>query len=96
MTKSDKKQHKMLTEEDMRIIKSDPAGLADYIVRTKVKSVRKSALIMTLIAVSIAFGSGLFVGMSLAKTSIPNNVVQVHVGGEDAPVVETEKAEEGK
>lgn len=88
MTKNDKKQYKLLTEEDMKIIQSDPVGLADYVVRTKVKEVRKSALIITLIAMALTFAGGIFCGMTIAKTSIPNNVVQIQVGEEVKAVEE--------
>lgn len=95
MTKNDKKQYKLLTEEDMKIIQSDPAGLADYVVATKIKSARKTALIITLIGMILAFCAGVLCGMTWTKTSIPNNVVQIQVGDNEAkPVVET--AEEGK
>ena len=94
MTKNDKKQYKLLTEEDMKIIQSDPVGLADYVVRTKVKETRKSALIITLILMAVSFGLGVVVGTHWTKTSIPNNVVQVQVGSDVKPAVET--AEEGK
>ena len=90
MTKEDKKQYKLLTEEDIKIIKSDPAGLADYVVATKVKSARKSALIICLIGMILAFGAGAVCGMTWTKSSIPNNVVQIQVGDK------AETAEEGK
>lgn len=90
MTKNDKKQYKLLTEEDIKIIEADPAGLADYIVATKVKSARKSALIICLIGMILAFGAGVVCGMTWTKTSIPNNVVQIQVGDK------AETAEEGK
>lgn len=90
MTKNDKKQYKMLSEEDLKIIKADPAGLADYVVATKVKSARKSALIICLIGMILAFGAGAVCGMTWTKTSIPNNVVQIQVGEK------AETAEEGK
>lgn len=90
MTKNDKKQYKMLSEEDLKIIKADPAGLADYVVATKVKSARKTALIMTLIGMALAFGAGAVCGMTWTKASIPNNVVQIQVGEK------AETAEEGK
>lgn len=93
MTKNDKKQYKLLTEEDMKIIQSDPVGLADYVVRTKVKETRKSALIITLILMAATFGLGVMVGTHWTKTSIPNNVVQVQVG-DVKPAVEA--TEEGK
>lgn len=94
MTKNDKKQYKLLTEEDMKIIQSDPVGLADYVVRTKVKETRKSALIITLILMAATFGLGVVVGTHWTKTSIPNNVVQVQVGSDVKPAVEA--TEEGK
>lgn len=98
MTKNDKTKYKVLTDEDMKIIQSDPAGLADYIVRTKIKETKKTALIVSMVVAFIGFGAGVAVGMQLAKTSIPNNVVQVQVGGTnvaDSPA-ETAETEEGK
>ena len=94
MTKQDKKQYKLLTEEDMKIIKSDPVGLADYVVRTKIKETRKTAIIISLILMAIAFGLGTMVGAYWTKTSIPNNVVQVQVGSNTPePVAETSEVE---
>ena len=90
MAKNDKKQYKLLTEEDIKIIESDPSGLADYVVATKVRSARKSALIICLIGMILAFGAGAVCGMTWTKTSIPNNVVQIQVGEK------AETAEEGK
>lgn len=81
---NDKKHYKMLSEEDMQIIKSDPTKLADYVVHNKVKASRKTALVLGVIAVAIAFGAGVFTGVSLARTSIPNSIVQVQVGGENS------------
>lgn len=91
MTKEDKKQYKILTDEDIAIIKSDPAGLAEYVVATKVKSARKTALIIILLGMILAFGAGIVCGMTWTKRSIPNNVVQIQVG-EKAEAT----AEEGK
>ena len=55
----------------------------------------KTALILTLIGMILAFGAGVLCGMTWTKASIPNNVVQIQVGDNEAkPVVET--AEEGK
>ena len=94
MTKSNNPiKQKVLTEQDMKIIQSDPVGLADYVVQTKVKETRKTALIVTLIFTVLAFGAGVMAGMTLAKTSIPNNVVTVQVGGDATtePVAEEQK-----
>ena len=81
MTKENKK-YSVLTEEDVKIIESDPSGLADYVVKTKVKEAKKTALIIAIIAVVLSFGFGAFVGMNWTKTSIPNNVVQIQVGSD--------------
>lgn len=93
MTKNEKK-YKLLTEEDMKIIQSDPVGLSDYVVRTKVKESRKTALIITLILMAITFGLGVMVGTHWTKTSIPNNVVQVQVG--NTPELPAENTEQVK
>lgn len=93
-------KQKLLTDEDIKIIKSDPVGLADYIVCTKVKEAKKTAFIVCLIMMALAFGAGVFVGMTWTKTSIPNNVVKIQVG--DSVKAETkaeqpvENAQEGK
>ena len=94
MTKNDKKQYKLLTEEDMKIIQSDPVGLADYIVRTKVKETRKNAIIALIVFMFLGFGAGVLVGTTWTKSSIPNNVVQIQVGNSETPAVED--AELGK
>lgn len=100
MAKENKKTHKVLTEEDMKIIQSDPNGLADYIIYTKIKDAKKTALIFTIIFVVLSFGAGVFAGMNITKNSIPNNVVQVQVGGSQDATVDTTEAkvetEEGK
>lgn len=90
MTKNNKNQYKLLTEEDMKIIKTDPVGLAEYVVYTKIKATRKTAVIITLIAMAVSFGLGVMVGMNWTKTSIPNNVVHIEVG-EKAETAEVEK-----
>ena len=76
---------KMLTDEDIKIIKSDPVSLADYVVESKVRSARKTMIIISILAAAIAFGAGVFVGMHITRESIPNNVVQIKIG-EDAEV----------
>ena len=89
-------KQKVLTEQDMKIIQSDPVGLADYVVQTKVKEARKTALIVTLIFSILAFGAGVMAGMTITKNSIPNNVVTVQVGDnatEPAPAEETAPVE---
>lgn len=80
MTKTDKKQYKILTEMDMKIIRQDPEALADYVINTKAREIKKSALIITIIFVVISFAFGFIMGNSWTKTSIPNNIVQVQLG----------------
>lgn len=76
---------KMLNDEDIKIIRSDPVSLADYVVESKVRSARKTMIIISILAAAIAFGAGVFVGMHITRESIPNNVVQIKIG-EDAEV----------
>ena len=87
MTKSDKNKYKILTDMDIKIIRQDPEGLADYIVCTKAKEIKKTALIATIIFTVISFGAGVLVGTTWTKSSIPNNVVQIQVGETSQPAV---------
>lgn len=81
---------KILTNEDIKIIKSDPAALADYVVYNKIRSAKKTMVIITILAMAVSFAAGVFVGMGWTRESIPNNVVQIRVGndGEVASVEE--------
>lgn len=65
--------------------------LTDFIMKSKIKSVRKTALILGIIACGIAFVGGLFCGMNWTRTSIPNNVVQIEVSGAEKPAVNESK-----
>lgn len=96
MTKNEK-QYKLLTEEDMKVIQSDPAGLADYVVRNKIKDTRKTAFIVLILAAAMAFAAGIMCGMTWTKTSIPNNVVKVEIGETAKPEAAAPEVEsEGK
>lgn len=98
MTRSEKSKYKVLTDEDMKIIQSDPVGLSDYIVHTKIKETRKTAFIITIVAMFVSFGVGVMVGTTWTKTSIPNNVVQIQVGDavSEKVIDKVEETEEGK
>lgn len=85
MTKNDKTKYKILTDMDMKIIRQDPEGLADYVINTKAKEIKKTALIVTIIFMVASFGVGVLVGTTWTKTSIPNNVVQIQVGETEKP-----------
>lgn len=83
---------KILSEEDVKVIESDPAGLSDYVVYNKVRSAKKTMVIVTILAMGISFAAGLFCGMGWTRESIPNNVVQIKINSEDGAVSQ----EEGK
>lgn len=85
MTKNDKTKYKILTDMDMKIIRQDPEALADYVINTKAKEIKKTALIVTIIFMVASFGVGVLVGTTWTKTSIPNNVVQIQVGETEKP-----------
>lgn len=93
MTKTDKKQYKILTETDMKIIRQDPEGLAEYIICSKAKEIKKTFLIITIVLVVMSFVLGFMVGNNWTKTSIPNNVVQIQVGDEAKPAAENPEVE---
>ena len=89
MAKDIKRKMAVLTEQDIKIIEKDPAGLADYIVEQKISSAKKTMIIITILAMAASFAAGVFVGMGWTRESIPNNVVQIKVGN-DGEVAEAE------
>lgn len=89
MAKDIKRKMSVLTEQDIKIIEKDPAGLADYIVEQKVRSAKKTMIIITILAMVASFAAGVFVGMGWTRESIPNNVVQIKVGN-DGEVADAE------
>lgn len=91
--KENKQKLDLLTEEDIKIIKSDPEGLANYVIRNKVRSSRKTMIIITLILTAASFALGAFVGSGWTREAIPNNVVQIKIGDEAANVDLTTDAE---
>ena len=86
---NNKRKMAVLTDEDVKIIKSDPVGLADYVVNSKIRSAKKTMTIITILAMAISFAAGVFVGMGITRESIPNNVVQIRVGN-DGEIAESE------
>lgn len=80
MTKNTKiKTNKDMTE--LEAIEKCPE-LTDFIIRSKVKAVRKNAIIIGLTTAVVAFGLGFFCGNFWTKDAIPNNVVTIQVGSE--------------
>lgn len=64
--------------------------LTEYIIRTKIKDVRKTALIVGLISVGISFAGGLLLGLNITKLSVPQNVVEVRVDSNVAQPTDAE------
>ncbi len=67
--------------------------LTEYIIRTKIKDVHKTALIIGIIAAIMAFTGGLLLGLNIVKLSVPQNVVEVRV---DSPQTTPNIDAEGK
>lgn len=86
MTKEYVKTNKNMTE--IEAIKTSPE-LTDFIMRTKIKDVRKSAVIVAILCAVIAFGAGFVLGVNQTKDAIPNNVVTIQLD-------KTVSEEEGK
>ncbi len=65
--------------------------LTEYILRTKIKDVHKSAIIAGIFAAIMAFAGGLFLGLNVVKLSVPQNVVEVRVdSAQNQPAAESE------
>lgn len=64
--------------DELRAIEKSPE-LTEYIIRTKIKDVHKTAIILGIIAAIMAFAGGMFVGLNINKISTPQNVVEVRV-----------------
>lgn len=76
--------------DELRAIEKSPE-LTEYIIRTKIKDVHKTALILGIIAAVMAFAGGVFVGLNINKISTPQNVVEVRVdSAQNAPTTDDE------
>ena len=53
--------------------------LTSYVIRNKVSETRKSAVIVGLIAVLVAFLAGLILGTNITNIVQPKNIVEVQV-----------------
>lgn len=87
------KENKTKTNRDMtelQAIEKCPE-LTDYIMKTKISSIRKTSIILGIIVAGIAFVGGLWCGMNWTRTSIPNNVVQIEVSGAEKAVEDSKK-----
>lgn len=73
---------------DIQAIEKCPE-LTTYIMKNRVKSVRKTAVIVAIIVSVACFVAGLLIGSSWTSNSIPNNVVQVQVTAPEASTSES-------
>ena len=78
MTKDNVKTNKAMTE--IEAIKKSPE-LTDFIMRAKIKNVRKSAIIVAILCAVVSFAVGFLLGSNVTKDAIPNNVVTIQVDG---------------
>ena len=76
MTKEYVKTNKAMTE--LEAIKKSPE-LTDFIMRSKIKDVRKSAVIVAIFCAVAAFAGGFILGANTTKDAIPNNVVTIQL-----------------
>ena len=76
--------------DELTAIEKSPE-LTEYIIRTKIKDVHKTAIILGIIAAVMAFAGGVFVGLNINKISTPQNVVEVRVdSAQNTPTTDTE------
>jgi hypothetical protein len=78
MTKENVKTNKEMTE--IEAIQKSPE-LTEFIMRGKIKDVRKSAIIAAIFCAVLAFAGGFFLGSNVTKDAIPNNIVTIQVDG---------------
>lgn len=75
--------------DELTAIEKSPE-LTEYIIRTKIKDVHKTAIILGIIAAVMAFAGGMFVGLNINKISTPQNVVEVRVDSNVAQPTDAE------
>lgn len=78
--------------EELDAIEECPQ-LTEYIFRNKIKDVKKTGLIVVMLAGIVAFFAGLFIGINITSTAVPNNTIEVKVE-QPQPVVQEEAEQE--
>lgn len=76
MTKENIKTNKAMTE--IEVIKKTPE-LTDFVMRSKIKDVRKSAVIVAILCAVLSFAGGFILGTNVTKDAIPNNIVTIQL-----------------
>ena len=75
--------------EELDAIKECP----QYIFRNKIKDVKKTGVIVVMMAAIAAFFAGLFIGINITSTAVPNNTIEVKVE-QPQPVAQEESEQE--
>ena len=78
--------------EELDAIEECPQ-LTEYIFRNKIKDVKKTGAILVMMAAIAAFFAGLFIGINITSTAVPNNTIEVKVE-QPQPVVQEEAEQE--
>ena len=78
--------------EELDAIEECPQ-LTEYIFRNKIKDVKKTGIIVVMVVAIAAFFAGLFIGINITSTAVPNNTIEVKVE-QPQPVVEEETEQE--
>lgn len=88
--KATKDYSKMMEELDA--IEECPQ-LTEYIFRNKIKDVKKTSVIIVMMASIATFFAGLFIGINIASRAVPNNTIEVKVE-QPQPTVQEESEQE--
>lgn len=78
--------------EELDAIEECPQ-LTEYIFKNKIKDVKKTGVIIVMMAAIAAFFAGLFIGINITSTAVPNNTIEVKVE-QPQPTVQEETTEE--
>lgn len=78
--------------EELDAIEECPQ-LTEYIFKNKIKDVKKTGVIIVMMVAIAAFFAGLFIGINITSTAVPNNTIEVKVE-QPQPVVEEEHEQE--
>lgn len=76
--------------EELDAIEECPQ-LTEYIFRNKIKDVKKTGIIIVMMVAIAAFFAGLFIGINITSSAVPNNTIEVKV--EQPQPVAQEEAE---
>lgn len=79
MTTQNQNQIKM---DDLKAIEKCPE-LTEYVFKNRISSMRKTAIIVTIVASVVSLALGVFAGVAIANTSATNNVIEVKVNASE-------------